>query len=147
MAWSGQSAGEAGTVWRSSGRRAAARGGVERQLGSRLELPVPEKTTTPATSRGRHGGRNGLGKSREERGEGEEARGEVFLPFRALEETTHLGGFRPAGRRLWRRVAACWVVGVARGSSLVSEEDDDASRSELGRPEEDLVRPSSACSG
>ena len=69
----------------------------------------------------------------------------MFRPFRVLEKATHLGGFRPTGRRWRRRVAACWVVGAARGSSLASREHDGASRSEFYNPEWILARPSPHC--
>ena len=87
------------------------------------------------------------GKGREGRREREEAGGEVSHLFRTLEEATHLGGFQPIGRRLCRRCAALWAAGAVRGCSSVSGEDDGASRRAFGRPEEDLVRPSSACGG
>ena len=155
LCWNG--GGGRGLAWaeRGGGRRvgqssrwpSATRGGAGQQHRLLLECPTLEKTASPVRSCGRRGRRNALGKGRGARGGRGEAGGEVFRQFRALEKATHLGGFRPAGKR-WRRcVAACWVVGAARGSSLASGEDDGASRSEFYSPEWILARPSPHCEG
>ena len=65
-----------------------------------LESPAPGKKEIPVASCGRRRQREALGEGREARGEREEAGGEVSHLFHALEKATHLGGFRPAGKRL-----------------------------------------------
>ena len=65
-----------------------------------LESPALGKKEIPAASCGRFWRRKASRKGREARGEREEAGGELSHLFHVLEKATHLGGFRPAGKRL-----------------------------------------------